>query len=100
MQLCFGIKYRKGCLNQVCDALSRNPVFEPPTIEQEIQKDNELTICTVKTINIQLEQVGDDTHDKIYRYVSNFVLRIFSGSTPTFYRVLRSPSLIGLIYYT
>jgi len=39
-------------------------------------------------------------HDKIYRYISNFVIRIYTGSTPTFYNVLRSPSLMGGMYHT
>lgn len=54
--------------------MSRNPVFEPPTIEQEIQKDNELTICTVKPINIQLEQVRDNTYAKIIEAIQNLEL--------------------------
>jgi len=55
----FIIKYRKGLLNQVCDAMSRNPVFDPTTYEQELQKDRDLTISHVTVINLEIEQRND-----------------------------------------
>lgn len=67
----FTLIYRKGRLNEVCDAMSRSPVFEPPTLEQEIQKNNELTIYTVKTISILLEQLRDDIYTNIIKAIQN-----------------------------
>lgn len=67
----YTIKYRKGLLNQVCDAMSRNPVFDPPTLEQEVQKDNDLTISHVKTINMQVEQNNDPMLNKIIQALEN-----------------------------
>jgi len=46
-------------------------VFEPPTIEQEIQKDNELKTCTINSINIQLEQLRADTYAIIIKSIQN-----------------------------
>jgi len=65
------IKYRKGLLNQVCDAMSRNPVFDPPTLEQELQKDNDLTISHIQTINMQVEQCNDPMLNKIIQALEN-----------------------------
>jgi len=67
----FIIKYRKGLLNQVCDAMSRNPVFDPPTYEQELQKDSDLTICHVTVINLPIEQRNDPILNKIIQALDN-----------------------------
>jgi len=44
-------------------------LFESPTTEQEIQKDNGLKICTVTTNNIQLEQLFIDTYANIIKAI-------------------------------
>jgi len=67
----FTIIYRKGLLNQVCDALSRNPVGDPPTIEQELQKDNDLAILHIQTVNLQIEQNNDPKLNKIIQALEN-----------------------------
>lgn len=67
----FIIKYRKGLLNQVCDAMSRNPVFDPPTYEQKLQKDRDLTICHVTVINLPIEQRNDPVLNKIIQALDN-----------------------------
>uniref|UniRef100_A0A2S2PXT1 Integrase zinc-binding domain-containing protein n=1 Tax=Sipha flava TaxID=143950 RepID=A0A2S2PXT1_9HEMI len=54
--------------------MSKNPVFEPPTLEQEIQKDNDLAICKIKTINIQLELLRDNIYNNIIKALQNLEL--------------------------
>jgi len=51
--------------------MSRNPVFEPPTLEQELQKDNDLTIHHIQTINMQVEQSKDPMLNKIIQALEN-----------------------------
>ncbi|KAL4122483.1 hypothetical protein QTP88_014805 [Uroleucon formosanum] len=67
----FIIKYRKGLLNQVCDAMSGNPVFDPPTYEQELQNYRDLTICHVTVINLPIEQRNDPIFNKIIQALDN-----------------------------
>jgi hypothetical protein len=43
----------------VCDALYRNSVNDPPISEQELQKDSELAISHIQSINLQIEQTND-----------------------------------------
>lgn len=58
-------------MNQVCDALSRNPVNDPPTHEQELQKENEKSILNIQAINLQIEQNNDPELNKIIQAVEN-----------------------------
>jgi len=53
------IKYRKGLLNQVCDAMSRYPVENPISIKEPIIEDNKKSLTQIKQINIQILQAND-----------------------------------------
>lgn len=65
------IKYRKGKLNQVCDAMSRYPVDEPSLTIKDNTQNIILPITQINKINMQIIQANDMFLTNIIQAINN-----------------------------
>lgn len=67
----YKIIYRKGLLNEVCDAMSRNPINDLPIPTEQNENTDIGELCVINTINIQILQREDDYLNNIIKAIEN-----------------------------
>ncbi|KAF0703802.1 Uncharacterized protein FWK35_00034789, partial [Aphis craccivora] len=65
------IKYRKGLLNQVCDAMSRYPVEISSSVNEQVVGESMLSVAQIRQVNMQILQANDTFLSNIIQSISN-----------------------------